>query len=793
MSDARKTQLKIAKARAAYREHLRELQAAGLVLSVDDPHNLTAFSLAGEASLVGAVWAGDRTSAVVVVGDDGETRLDAARSGSAPVAPAVHPQLGAAVPIYQLTAVEVEFEERDEDDVQELRLVFRLPSAPATNVELRADCILPKGATRATLMTFQTPLASSELVAHLNENALHYSQQVWLSLDPGSLTVLLARYSYEGNRLIEQIDPTPLSAAGNCLVFRWKAEDAQAWKDWTASNVDTSSVAVDLVAMPTGGVFAEAVLGRFNSAEKLDLTRFWNWQDSPIPIQAPEIAALQAGQRVVAESTTPGDLDAPVVTIQNPQPLPDPTGLSGALAALTAANLFRDMSNGSATAALAQAALQASAQGAQGIAAQAGANMATAGQFTLEMTKALAAAALGIPAAPGPGLTNVSTAGAAINHGAKMDAAAQAPNPLPLDGTDGGPVDGTGSSGGGAGTGGTSSGAGGRVITASTRPSQEQLAFASTLAGAGAVSGNAPTSTPVGAAGAVAPKSAVQIIDDFKNRSGPGKFDLDRSKVANRLTKLTTADPFGNGCHTTNVVSDTGPRMLDQRGLNVCGVAAFLHVWLKRDPAAVAQFAVELYETGRSRIGGLDVVPHPELLNQSHRAIWPTTSGSGESQFAADFMMLSALRDAANAFPFLGHDDEELGGITPPGDVVSWLTATGLYREVRNRTSIVGQRPIEELEELQPNDSRDVVVLLHTLAMAGPGVPGAWQANQPSFIARTLGIGIPNHYVVLNCPVERVGDQLRLRIWCWGRGDRPPLEMPVTALAEHFYGAIVAR
>ncbi|MGE3289707.1 MAG: hypothetical protein AB7J32_26915, partial [Pseudonocardia sp.] len=587
-----------------------------------------------------------------------------------------------------------------------------------------------------------------------------------------------------GNRLIEQIDPTPLSTAGNCLVFRWKAEDAQAWKDWTASNVDTSSVAVDLVAMPTGGVFAEAVLGRFNSAEKLDLTRFWNWQDSPIPIQAPEIAALQAGQRVVAESTTPGDLDAPVVTIQNPQPLPDPTGVSAALAALTSANLFRDMSNGAATAALAQAALQASAQGAQGIAAQAGANMATAGQFTLEMTKALAAAALGIPAAPGPGLTNVSTAGAAVNHGAKMDAAAQAPNPLPLDGTD--------SAGGGAGTGGTSSGAGGRVITASTRPSQEQLAFASTLAGAGAVNGNAPLSS-AGPSAPPPPKSAAQIVDDFRNRSGPGAFDLDRPKVANRLTKLTTADPFGNGCTTGNPVSDTGPRMLNQRGLNVCGVAAFLHLWLKRDPAAVAQFAVELYETGRSRIGGLEVVPHPELLNQSHRAIWATTSGSGESEFAADFMMLSSLRDAATAFPFRGRDDEQLGGITPPADIVSWLTATGVYQEVRNRTSVVGQRPIEELEELQPNDSRDVVVLLHTRAMAGPGVPGAWQAGRPSFVDQTVGIVIPNHYVVLNCPVERVADQLRLHIWCWGRGDRPPLEMPVTALAENFYGAIVAR
>ena len=64
--------------------------------------------------------------------------------------------------------------------------------------------------------------------------------------------------------------------------------------------------------VPSGGVFAEAVLGRFNSAEKLDITRFWNWQDSPIPIQAPDIAAIQAGTRKTDDNLTPSQLFAPV-------------------------------------------------------------------------------------------------------------------------------------------------------------------------------------------------------------------------------------------------------------------------------------------------------------------------------------------------------------------------------------------------------------------------------------------------------------------------------------------------
>jgi len=36
------------------------------------------------------------------------------------------------------------------------------------------------------------------------------------------------------------------------------------------------------VSLSTRGMVGEAVLGSSNASEKIDLTRFWNWQDSPI-------------------------------------------------------------------------------------------------------------------------------------------------------------------------------------------------------------------------------------------------------------------------------------------------------------------------------------------------------------------------------------------------------------------------------------------------------------------------------------------------------------------------------
>lgn len=132
-------------------------------------------------------------------------------------------------------------------------------------------------------------------------------------------------------------------------------------------------------------MFAEAVLGRFNAAERIDLTRFWNWQDSPIPITAPEIASIQTGSRAQSEPGGPGELGTPVVNIQNAPGLPDPQGLTAVLQALANGAMFRDMSGLEGTQQLARAFLEETMRGATASAAQAGQNMRTATDFASRM------------------------------------------------------------------------------------------------------------------------------------------------------------------------------------------------------------------------------------------------------------------------------------------------------------------------------------------------------------------------------------------------------------------------
>jgi hypothetical protein len=117
---------------------------------------------------------------------------------------------------------------------------------------------------------------------------------------------------WEARDLLEPgLEPSPGIAA---------VQRDQPWYDWISRHADYSTTQEDLVPLPSGGVFAESVLGRANSAEKLDITRFWNWQDSPIPLQPPDIAALQSGSRAQADNTTPSGLAAPVVAFNNPRP-----------------------------------------------------------------------------------------------------------------------------------------------------------------------------------------------------------------------------------------------------------------------------------------------------------------------------------------------------------------------------------------------------------------------------------------------------------------------------------------
>lgn len=277
---------------------------------------------------------------------------------------------------------------------------------------------------------------------HLEENSSYYSQVIWNSLDDLSLSLLFSKYKYKGKPLLQQVDPMPIARTANYIGFRMNADydKDKEWRIWLENHnffkngQFDDKAEHDLVPMPSGGVFAEAVLGRSNSAEKLDMTRFWNWQDSPIPINAPDIAAIQSGSRAQQIDLSSANLEGALVQLQNPPALPEFQGNAPTLNALVTPNIFRDMSGLANNAMLAQASIEAASQAAIAAQNQAGANMATLGQFIVErlkvssdLLKSIASTAAtmytGAPVSPGKETAygNISNAGATYNQGKKID------------------------------------------------------------------------------------------------------------------------------------------------------------------------------------------------------------------------------------------------------------------------------------------------------------------------------------------------------------------------------------
>jgi hypothetical protein len=218
----------------------------------------------------------------------------------------------------------------------------------------------------ATLFTIdplpELELLEEELMAH----QLFYSQQIWLRENPQTLIMQFAPITITlgGNtiNLVDYITPTPLKVVGNYLVYKFTYEKDHEWQEWLRAHFDRSRIVADSVAVPTGGVFAEGVLGRFNAAEKLDLTRFAHWNDSPPPVRPPTINAVKFTEPALPTTPSQATFSAPLVNIQAPIPLPQATGLTEVLLNLVKSAAFPDVSGIVKTGELAEKQTQLSSQ-----------------------------------------------------------------------------------------------------------------------------------------------------------------------------------------------------------------------------------------------------------------------------------------------------------------------------------------------------------------------------------------------------------------------------------------------
>lgn len=222
---------------------------------------------------------------------------------------------------------------------------------------------------------------AQQLREHLNrENLEYYHHVIWChGITPHRRYMMLDRihlaqdefntvYSQRGvlgRSLASLVENRLLGVAGNCLIFPvargfnldptyelGRPEESGSAATAFASLLEHYQTEAEReggqqiafrLSVPTPGVFAEAVRGACNACERIDDTRFWRWEQSPID-EPTAINPVSTDSRYQApQDTKPSPLAQPVVNIQNAPAAPDPTGVGALLTALGQASPFANI------------------------------------------------------------------------------------------------------------------------------------------------------------------------------------------------------------------------------------------------------------------------------------------------------------------------------------------------------------------------------------------------------------------------------------------------------------------
>lgn len=195
-----------------------------------------------------------------------------------------------------------------------------------------------------------------QLLDHLNEHIERYHHAIWWRMSPDRRYMLLDGFeapNSNGRSVASVVENELIGIVGNSLImpvargfhldptFR---QDIEQPIDLLEHYEPNTPIEPSRIALPTRGVYAEAVMGACNSCEFKEEERFWRWEESPIPDSPAAILPVSTeSRRAEPPDLTAKDFPTPIINLQNAPAAPDPTGLSAALQLLGTPNLFKDI------------------------------------------------------------------------------------------------------------------------------------------------------------------------------------------------------------------------------------------------------------------------------------------------------------------------------------------------------------------------------------------------------------------------------------------------------------------
>lgn len=219
-----------------------------------------------------------------------------------------------------------------------------------------------------------------KLIIHLNANLVYYHKVIWWLMDRDELYMMLDGFTapygrrYENGKWIEDlgrslasvVERDPIAILGNSLVFRVAAGaflgiDGHDSPDATYRYYYDSQARTEplRISLPTEGLYAQALMDQCSACEEHNGSTDWVLTDQDPELES--IADQLSTRRAAPENLTPTDFPNTIISLQNAPAAPAPSGLSGALDAVSSSNAFRDMAGLAGTQANAAAAMNTAA------------------------------------------------------------------------------------------------------------------------------------------------------------------------------------------------------------------------------------------------------------------------------------------------------------------------------------------------------------------------------------------------------------------------------------------------
>jgi hypothetical protein len=195
------------------------------------------------------------------------------------------------------------------------------------------------------ILSFTNLLRIEAVFQHVVSNTTRYSKAVWMSLTPEERAIMLEHYTIgvpQGGLadasqevpLLNCVANEVLGYFGNSAVMPFFIPEQVARElEMTTRDVQEAIYKFhkqaflaprSSVTLPARGTLGEAVLGDCDACEKIDLTRFWNWQDSPADTAADPNAGMFKGNALAGvtgpSALTGQPVNQNLLTIGGPGP-----------------------------------------------------------------------------------------------------------------------------------------------------------------------------------------------------------------------------------------------------------------------------------------------------------------------------------------------------------------------------------------------------------------------------------------------------------------------------------------